>query len=99
MDRIRLEEKKRVEEEALFFVPSRNLPSYAKERSNHSSIFNVDNKLKSERDLMSLHKEFSNMPIRDLKFVYMTFDGDFNGSREFLIVIFISCSGIMPAHV
>lgn len=26
------------------------------------------------------------MPIRDLKFVYMTFDGDYNGTREFLIV-------------
>lgn len=70
-----------------FFMPSKNIhPHYAVERSNEASIFNVDNKIKSERDLMSLHKEFSNMPIRDLKFVYMTFVGDYNQSREFLIV-------------
>jgi hypothetical protein len=62
------------------------VPTYARERINEASIFNVDNKLKSERDLMSLHKEFCNMPIRDLKFAYMTFVGDYNHSREFLIV-------------
>lgn len=27
------------------------------------------------------------MPIRDLKFVYVTFVGDYNISREFLIVL------------
>jgi hypothetical protein len=38
---------------------------------------------------MALHKEFSDVPIRDLKFVYRTFVGDYNVCREFLIV---------PAH-
>jgi hypothetical protein len=37
---------------------------------------------------MSLHKEFSDVPIRDLKFVYKTLVGDYNNCREFLIVIF-----------
>lgn len=86
IDRISHEERRRVEEDTPFFAPRRNVPSYARERINEASIFNVDNRLQSERDLMSLHKEFADMPIRDLKFVYMTFVGDYNHSREFLIV-------------
>ena len=84
IDRISQEEKRRAAEETPLFAPRRNAPAF--QRTNEASIFNVDNKLRSERDLMSLHKEFANMPIRDLKFVYMTFAGDYNHSREFLIV-------------
>ena len=51
------------------------------EKSNKDSIFNVDNKLKSQKDLESLHKEFENFPIIDLKFVYKTFVGDINFCR------------------
>lgn len=68
-------------------MPSKNsVPQFARERNNELSIFNVDNKLKSEKDMLSLHKEFSDMPIQDLKFVYKTFVADYNICREFLIV-------------
>lgn len=80
----------------MLFTPSKNtLSHYARERSNEVSIFNVDNKLKSERDLMSLHKEFSDVAIRDLKFAYKTFAGDYNICREFLIVLFPSYRNTM----
>jgi hypothetical protein len=86
VDRI-AQEKRRKKEEESFFTPSRNtLPQFARERNNQLSIFNVDNRLQSEKDLLSLHKEFSDVPILDLKFVYKTFVGDYNVCREFLIV-------------
>lgn len=86
VDRI-AQEKRRKKEEESFFTPARNtLPQFARERNNQLSIFNVDNRLKSEKDLLSLHKEFSDVPILDLKFVYKTFVGDYNVCREFLIV-------------
>lgn len=85
VDRI-AQEKRRKKEEESFFTPARNtLPQFARERNNQLSIFNVDNRLKSEKDLLSLHKEFSDVPILDLKFVYKTFVGDYNVCREFLI--------------
>lgn len=37
---------------------------------------------------MSLNKEFGDVPIQHLKFVYKTFDGDYNICREFLNVTF-----------
>lgn len=50
------------------------------------SIFNVDSNYGSEKDLISLHKEFQDVPIIDLKFIYKTLAGDYNKTIEFLIV-------------
>lgn len=51
------------------------------------SIFNVDNNYSSEKDLISLHKEFEDVPIIDLKFIYKALAGDYNRVVEFLVVI------------
>ena len=42
------------------------------------SVFNVDNKLASQKDLISLHRDFENVPIIDLKFTYKALAGDYN---------------------
>lgn len=38
--------------------------------------------------MVALHKEFVDVPIYDLKFIYRVFAGDYNICREFLIVQF-----------
>ena len=62
------------------------MPKFARETNNKESLFNVDNKLASQKDLMSLHEEFQDVPIIDLKFVYKTLAGDYNRTVEFLSV-------------
>lgn len=55
VEKIKQENKKKKEEES-FFTPNRNtLPTFAREKHNEMSLFNVDNKLTSQKDLMSLH--------------------------------------------
>lgn len=52
-------ENKYKKEQEHYFTPSKNtLPTFARERNNQMSIFNVDNNYNSEKDLISLHKEF-----------------------------------------
>lgn len=56
VEQIKSENKKKREEEH-FFTPSRNmLPTFAREKHSETSLFNVDNKLSSQKDLMSLHQ-------------------------------------------
>ena len=88
VEKIKQENKKKKEEES-YFTPSRNtLPTFAREKHNEMSLFNVDNKLTSQKDLMSLHEEFIDVPIIDLKFIYKALAGDYNRTVEFLCVIF-----------
>lgn len=46
----------------------------------------MDNRYNSSKDLISLHKEFQDVPIIDLKFIYKFLDGDYNRAVEFLMV-------------
>ena len=50
------------------------------------SIFNVDNKYLSQKDLISLHRNYEDVPIIDLKFIYKALAGDYNRTVEFLNV-------------
>lgn len=64
------------------------------------SIFNVDNNYSSEKDLISLHKEFEDVPIIDLKFIYKALAGDYNRTVEFLVVLTQSCRNTMtPSEI
>lgn len=65
------------------------LPTFAREKHSETSLFNVDNKLASQKDLISLHQEFEDVPIIDLKFIYKALAGDYNRTVEFLSVRFI----------
>ena len=46
----------------------------------------MDNKLASQKDLISLHQEFEDVPIIDLKFIYKALACDYNRTVEFLNV-------------
>ena len=61
------------------------MPVYSGKHSQQS-VFNVDSKMASQTDLISLHQDFEDIPIIDLKFIYKTLAGDYNRTVEFLQV-------------
>lgn len=63
------------------------LPKFAREKINSQSVFNVDNRLASQKDLICLHRDYEDVPIIDLKFIYLSLDGDYNRTVEFLNVL------------
>jgi hypothetical protein len=58
IDKIKNDNKKKKEQQSLFTPSKSVVPTFARDQQSHTSVFNVDNRQASQRDLVSLHQEF-----------------------------------------